>query len=260
MEQEINLETFDLITFDLDNTLAESKMPLDEEMAGLLGNLLAIKKVAVASGASLLQYKNQFLDHLKATPKQLANLFLLPTSGASMYEYDQVVSDWRQIYSNNLTTEEKNKILSAFESAFTEINLIKPEKIFGVLLEDRGTQITFSGLGSQAPLDLKKAWDPDRKKKTALANVLSRELPEFSVKVGGLSSVDVTKKGIDKAYGLTQLASHLNMDINRIIYVGDELSREGNDAPVLNLGIRCFPVPGGLKETKELVRVILSLK
>jgi hypothetical protein len=41
----------ELIVFDLDGTLAESKSPLDAEMSALLHELLGIVKVAVISGA-----------------------------------------------------------------------------------------------------------------------------------------------------------------------------------------------------------------
>lgn len=254
-----NLETFDLVVFDLDNTLAKSKMPLDEEMAELLRRLLVLKKVSVESGAALPQYKKQFLDYLAAPAGLLPNLYLLPTSGASLYEYDPSVADWKQIYFHNFTAGEKEKIMAAFELAFAETEMPKPEQLYGVLLEDRETQITFSGLGSEAPLELKNAWDPDRSRREKLIKVLVRELLDFSVKIGGSTSIDVTKKGIDKAYGLKQLVAHLNIDLGRVVYVGDQLSPDGNDAPALTLGIRCLAVPGGPEETKRLIRKILDL-
>jgi phosphomannomutase len=37
----------------------------------------------------------------------------------------------------------------------------KPEMVWGELIEDRGSQITFSAIGQQAPLEEKKRWDPD---------------------------------------------------------------------------------------------------
>ncbi|MDB2497399.1 hypothetical protein N9X25_09665 [Verrucomicrobiales bacterium] len=46
-----------LIVFDLDGTLAESKSPLDEEMAALLCLLLSLIKVAIISGGDWTQFK-----------------------------------------------------------------------------------------------------------------------------------------------------------------------------------------------------------
>lgn len=51
-----------LIVFDLDGTLAESKSPLDAEMAKLLGALLGVVKVAVISGGNWPQFENNCLQ------------------------------------------------------------------------------------------------------------------------------------------------------------------------------------------------------
>ncbi len=51
-----------LIVFDLDGTLAQSKAPLDVEMAALLNTLLGIVNVAVISGGDWPQFEKQVLD------------------------------------------------------------------------------------------------------------------------------------------------------------------------------------------------------
>jgi hydroxymethylpyrimidine pyrophosphatase-like HAD family hydrolase len=48
-----------LVVFDLDGTLAESKASIDSEMATLLGGLLGIVKVAVISGGDCLVDRGQ---------------------------------------------------------------------------------------------------------------------------------------------------------------------------------------------------------
>ena len=50
-----------LIVFDLDGTLAESKSSLDPEMSSLIHDLLGIVKVAVISGGAWKQFKDQLL-------------------------------------------------------------------------------------------------------------------------------------------------------------------------------------------------------
>ena len=59
----------DLIIFDLDGTLAESKQVVDAEMVGLLGRLLEQKKMAVISGGSFAQFEKQFLPGLEELEK-----------------------------------------------------------------------------------------------------------------------------------------------------------------------------------------------
>jgi len=55
---------------------------------------------------------------------------------------------------------------------------------------DRGSQITFSALGQQAPLDEKSGWDPDFVKRKSLKAILDTIIPEFSVRIGGATSID----------------------------------------------------------------------
>lgn len=254
MNNELTLDSFDLIAFDLDDTLAESKQPLDEEMAGLLASLLEQKKVAVVSGASFGQLSEQFLNRLNVPADQLEKLVLLPTSGASLYEHR---TDWQPVYENKLSSEDCSRIHQAFALAFTETGLAPETNPTGELIEDRGTQVTFSGLGSAAPVDLKRAWDPDHGKRDRLAAVLKRELPGFSVRIGGLSSIDVNPPGINKAYGLRQLANHLNLALDRIVYVGDALFPGGNDESVLELKIRAVAVKNA-GATKVFIRELLT--
>ncbi|MFA6898494.1 MAG: HAD-IIB family hydrolase, partial [Candidatus Paceibacterota bacterium] len=209
-----NLE---IVAFDLDDTLTLSRAPLDEEMAELLCRLLAIKKVAVISGASFEQFKKQFIGRLTCVDLNLKNLLILPTSGASLYGYD---GEWKQIYSHNLSEAERQKIFSAFDQVFKDTNFEMPEKIYGALVEDRGSQVTFSGLGSEAPLTLKTSWDPTHERRKKLAEALKKYLPDFAVSIGGATSIDVTKRGIDKAYGLQQLLGYAHLKPENLLYVG----------------------------------------
>ena len=185
-----------LIVFDLDGTLAESKASLDAEMAGLLTDLLEIVKVAVISGGDWPQFEKQVLAKLPHD-EHLKSLSLLPTCGTKFYQY---ASDWKKIYSEDFTSDEKSKIVSSLKQAI-EAAGFKVERVWGETIEDRGSQITFSALGQQAPIEEKKKWDPDFAKRKKIKALLDKLIPEFSVRLGGTTSVDVTKPGIDKAYG-----------------------------------------------------------
>src|SRR3546814_18248596 len=58
----------------------------------------------------------------------------------------------------------------------------------------------------QAPLDAKERWDPDFAKRQVIQADLRRRLPGLSITLGGTTSIDVTRKGVDKAYGLRRLS------------------------------------------------------
>jgi phosphomannomutase len=146
-----------LVVFDLDGTLAESKSSLDAEMSGLLHDLLTVVKVAVISGGDWPQFEKQLLSNLPRD-ERLANLSLLPTCGTKFYRYDS--ADWKKIYSEDFTTDQREKILSSLKKAIGVAGF-KIEKLWGEQIEDRGSQITFSALGQQAPLEEKERWDSD---------------------------------------------------------------------------------------------------
>ena len=95
-----------LVAFDLDDTLAPSKSPLDPRMAELLVRLLDTVEVCVISGGQFGQFRMQVVDRLtEATPTQLARLHLMPTCGTQYFRHSGAA--WDQLYAQNLTEDEK---------------------------------------------------------------------------------------------------------------------------------------------------------
>ncbi len=246
----------ELIIFDLDGTLNESKAPLDKEMSALLCELLAKTKVAVISGASFAQFKKQFLNNLSCTNDELSKLFLMPTSGSSLYKYEK--TNWTQIYTEMLSEEDSAKIQKAIESAVASANIELTENVFGELIENRGSQITYSGLGQEAPIELKKKWDPDHSKRDRIVSALTPLIPEFEARIGGTTSIDVTKKGIDKAYGVEKIKEYLNIQKEGMLFVGDAIFPGGNDYSVKKTGIETLQVSGP-EEVKGIIRKLLKI-
>lgn len=237
----IATDTVDLLAFDLDDTLAPSKSSLDPRMAQLLADLLPLVDVCVISGGQFGQFESQLIAKL---PESAAPLFgrlqLLPTCGTQYYRYD---GGWKQQYAENLTDKEKEDTLSALEANAKRLNLWE-SKTWGPILEDRGSQITFSALGQSAPVDAKKAWDPTGAKKESLRAAVAPLLPDLEVRSGGSTSIDVTRKGIDKAYGMRKLTEITGIPLARMLFVGDRLDEGGNDYPVKAMGVRTHSVTG----------------
>jgi phosphomannomutase len=241
-----------LIVFDLDGTLAKSKSSLDAEMSTLLRDLLGVAKVAVISGGDWPQFETQVLSHFPHD-QQLANLSLLPTCGTKFYRYS---GDWKKIYSEDFTADEKKKIIDSLNKAF-QVAGFKVEKVWGEVIEDRGSQITLSALGQQAPLAEKIKWDPDFAKRKKIKAILDPLIPGFSVRLGGATSIDVTKPGIDKAYGMCKLRDILGISLKEMIYVGDALFPGGNDYPAEQVGVISIPVRGP-EDTKRVIEAIIA--
>jgi hypothetical protein len=137
------------------------------------------------------------------------------------------------------------------------------EKTYGAILEDRGSQVSWSALGQDIVthlgaegVRLKEAWDPDNAKKNKFRDVAAELLPEFEVRVGGLTTIDVTKPGIDKAYGMRKLMEILSLSKEEILFIGDRLEEGGNDYPVKAFGIDCLAV-SGWEATATLVEALI---
>ena len=239
-----------LVVFDLDGTLTESKSPLDAEMAALLNTLLGLVKVAVISSGNWAQFEKQLLANLPHD-EHLKNLSLLPTCGTKFYKYE---FDWEQLYAENFTSAEKKKIISSLKQTI-DASKFKVEKVWGEIIEDRDSQITFSALGQQAPIEEKKKWDPDFTKRKKMKARLDDLIPEFSVRLGGTTSIDVTKPGIDKAYGIRKLRDILGITIDEMIFIGDALFPSGNDYPAKVAGVVSIQV----RDPNESKRVIEAL-
>lgn len=269
-----------LVAFDLDDTLAPSKTAMPPRMAAALRDLLDQVPVCIISGGQIGQFRDQVLAHLEATGEELGRLHLMPTCGTRYYSYAPTapaadapagqseptasgapaagvpsptpgMQGWTLVYANDLTPQQISKGFAVVEREARRLGLWE-EDTWGPVLEDRGSQITFSALGQQAPIDAKRAWDPDGTRKAALRDAVAPYLPDLEVRSGGSTSVDITLKGVDKAYGMQRLAQVTGLGLEDMLFIGDRLDPQGNDYPVKALGVPCHEV-AGWQETAQYV-------
>lgn len=246
-----------LVAFDLDGTLAESKQRLSLDMGEALAKLTSHMFVAIMSGASFEQFEKQFLPVLPESA-HLEKLFIFPTNAAQCYVYKG--GAWRSVYDHSFNIFEKGRITQALKESLEETGLshipqYKPE--WGQQVEDRGGQITFSALGQKAPVEVKSTWDPTREKRKPLYEALLRRLPDFSIGLNATTSIDITPKGINKAYGIRKLIEMTEVSIGEMLYVGDALEEGGNDSVVKQTGIHAVDVFGP-EETATVIAKVLK--
>lgn len=246
-----------VIAFDLDNTLADSKYAISLRMADLLNDLLHRFQVCVISGGKFEQFEQQLLKHLNSDPRVLTALHVMPTCGTCYFRFDATAGVWQQVYAEDLTADQRASIVAALERAADALGY-RPAKLWGAQIEDRGSQVTFSALGQDAPVASKQAWDPDGSRKQKLRDYVAKTIPEFEVRVGGSTSVDVTKPGIDKAYGIDKLIELLDVTKNDVLFIGDRLSEGGNDYPVKAMGVDCLEVTCW-QDTARVIETILEV-
>lgn len=237
-----------LIAFDLDGTLAPSKSTLPARMATLFNQLLEHYEVCIISGGKYELFQRQVLTQITDKPELLTKLHLMPTSGTRYYDFDPAAGDWKLNYAEDFTPEQKRQIIKALEEGLEESGYAG-EKTYGQTIEDRDSQITLSILGQEIVAELgdegvriKEAWDPDGTKKLAIRANIAPKIPDFEVRAAGATSIDVTKPGVDKAYGMKKLMAATGYSMSDILFIGDKLMDGGNDYPVLVMGIDCISV------------------
>ena len=241
----------ELVAFDLDGTLAESKQALKEPMGEALADLLGVAHVAVISGGDWPQFDKQVASRLPERADR-SKLWLMPTTGTKLFRYRD--GAWATVYAELFDDALKVKILAAFDEALAATGFT-PEQTWGERIEDRGSQITFSALGQQAPLDAKEHWDPDFAKRKVIQADLQKRLPGLSINMGGATSIDITREGVDKAYGLKKLRDESGIALDKMMFIGDAIFPGGNDYPAKQLGLDTVRV----RDPEETLSVIAAI-
>jgi len=191
----------------------------------------------------------------------LSRLYLMPASGSQLYYY---YKGWHCAYKESLNLREKVEIYNLFYEACAKVGILPSTKSHGEIAEDRDSQITFSFFGQLAPLTIKKPWDPDQQKRLKVAMAMKEILKDkYEVTVGGASSIDVTLKGRDKAYGMSKFIDYeyqpfkYKMNKDDVLFIADALFVGGNDHSVISTGVECISVKGP-EETEKAIKSILG--
>jgi hypothetical protein len=246
-----------IAAFDLDGTLTESKQPLSVEMAELLVKLTAVTKVVIISGGSYAQLEKQFLPFLPRTGLVKDNLILLPTSGSQCYEYDHHSGQWKITTEEGFPADVKARVMAVVKEIVESGQYEIPPQRWGEYIEDRGTQITLSALGQEAPIAEKQKWDPDQRKRRKIKAVLNARLPEVDIGIGGTTSLDILPKGFNKAVGLKRLTERFGYRLADLAFVADEVFPGGNNYSVFEAGVETIRV-NNPEETASVIKDWLS--
>ncbi|MFA6463681.1 MAG: alpha-glucan family phosphorylase [Candidatus Paceibacterota bacterium] len=214
-----------VIIFDMDGTLTPSLTPMDEEMTGLFLKLLANFKVGVISGAVFKKFETQIIDTLK-DKTNFSNLVILPANGTSFFIHKD---EWSPLYEKKLTNEEKKNIVDSAEETLKELNLFDRYSIERGKVDDKEGQMTLKMISGDRPIEEKLAWDPDRTRREPIRKLLQEKLPNFEVKIGGTTSIDITPKGADKGYAVKKILEYFNLPKEEALFMGDAIFPGGND-------------------------------
>ena len=257
-----------VLSFDIDQTLNIAKTPIPPEIAELLIKCLDHFEICPISGQKfdqfLIQIVNPMLEH-GVTPAQLAHLHLFVAQGTQYYRYGAEgetydEQNWEQVYNFPLEEAEVLKITAAIEQSAKELGYWEEDKLAegDEIIENRLSQVTFSALGQKAGTEEKYAWDPDTKKREKIVARAKELAPEFDFEIGGTTSINAIKPGMNKEFGMTKLLEELKVSKSEILYFGDMTQPGGNDYPVVQMGIDTITVRSH-EDTAYALRGILGV-
>jgi phosphomannomutase len=110
-------------------------------------------------------------------------------------------------------------------------------------LEDIQIFVAVADAGGVSPAEIKE--------------ILKPIIPEYSIQLGGSTSIDVTRPGVDKGYGVKKLHETLGVAIRDMIFVGDALFPGGNDYPAKQAGVVSIEVRDP-HETKRVIEATIA--
>ncbi|MES2201077.1 MAG: HAD-IIB family hydrolase [candidate division FCPU426 bacterium] len=213
-----------IIFADVDDTICVSTRPVEQDMALEIGRLVASGRVfGFVSGSTLEQLREQFEGRLKG------DYHLLGVSGTAY----AVVRDGHleKVYQGEIPLASRKALtvmLRDFAARHGLVSLTNEAD----QIQDRVSQMTFSALGRHAPEPLKRAFDPEGSIRKAWAAELRGSIGnDYSVSVGGTTSIDITLAGMDKGWGIRKFLKYHGWRAEDAVFFGDSLSPGGNDFP-----------------------------
>ncbi len=239
-----------VIIADVDETICESCQVISDEMATKINSLIAQGFiVAFVSGTHQSELKRMISNQIKGEHHILAN------TGTHYCVMNNETE--KEIHNEVFSTKEKEEILSAIAQVVQKFSLV-PLTSAKDQIQDRGSQITLVALGRNAPIEIKKAYDPDGKKRLEMLplfeNLLNHEEKKYEIKVAGTTSIDITRKGIDKEWAIRKFVNYYEISFSDILFFGDKIYPGGNDYPASKI-VDCISVKNPNETLKRLYEI-----
>lgn len=203
--------------FDLDATLTPSRQEIKPEMAEFLPTLG--RTIIVVSGSKNSQIRKQIGE---------LEVFLLGQNGNQAIDQSGKI-----LWENRLSLEEKDVVLEHINTILPQLDYHIPDR--NDLIEDRGSQISFSIYGHNAPPEDKKKCDGDFKKRRMLLETFPFISDSMEVQIGGSTCFDYFRKGLNKGTNTKRLIEAMDWSSDECVYFGDALFPGGNDETVIGV-------------------------
>ncbi len=219
-----------LIAFDLDGTLTQHKTKLDPINRGVLTELSKKYKLLMAGAGACMRIFNQ----MEQFP-----IDIIGNYGLEYAEYNYETK--------TLELKESNVLPCDRESVERRVTMLREQYGFTEYAGDNVQYhasgcVTFPILGTEAKIEDKLAFDPDRRKRRPIYNHVCEVFSEYNVFVGGSSSFDMAPKPFNKYYAIMEYAKKNGISEDEIAFVGDDYGPGGNDESVFYSPIRFITI------------------
>ena len=214
-----------LIALDLDGTLTQHRTPLEEKNRRVLEKLAQQTKLLMV-GAGTCQ---RIFDQMGHFP-----IDIIGNYGMQYAEYEAETKMLKVLRSENAAVQEQEIRRRAAEVR-RQFGL---ENFYGDTIEIHPTgMLTFSLVGTKAPLDVKLSCDPDRSRRRAMYSFVKELFCDYSVIIGGSSSFDMIPGAYGKCNALRRYLREHGLEEKDILYIGDDYEQGGGDHDVYAAGM-----------------------
>lgn len=240
-----------VLIFDVDGTVCDSC----QEMGHFMSKFLKEREETLVfiSGTDADE-----LERMVSSQFFRKDHYIFGSSGASAFYNNGAFNMWtKKLWDLTLSPSETKFLINTLKDFCKQHDLIPLTTQEDQIL-DRGSQITLSILGRKAPSEVKEKYDPDKKIREMLVKKLAPLIDDkFELKIGGTTSIDITLKGVNKAWALEKFILESGFSKKDILYFGDQLQEGGNDHIVKQTGITCIEVTSP-EDTLKKLRMLLD--
>ena len=240
--------------FDLDDTLALSFENPSDSMLERLRKLLDYIPVALITGRDFTWMSRDFLPAIVSSPRS-DRFFVLTEGAAQCFQWQD--GNWKELYGSTISDGEVQKIRKAVLESVEETGALDGISVSGEQFRRKKAMVAFATTGLDASKEYRYSWDPGNVRRSILRDAIAVKLPEFDVVMGGATSIDITRKGVNKAYGVRWLSEKLGVAPPEMLYVGDALFEGGNDAVVIPTGVQTRSVSSP-PETEKVIDELIA--
>lgn len=206
-----------IAAFDLDGTITQHRTPVSDEHIALLTKMAEKYKILMV-GAGMC---DRIFHQLREFPVDIIGCY-----GMQFCEYDKTSGGLKTVYFEHKECDKESVCERA--RAICDRHGYTDQKGELVCFHASGA-VTIALLGTDADIEDKLKFDPDRKKRRAFCNEVVEAFPDYNVFVGGSSSFDMAPKPYNKFFALDRYCRDNGISHDEVVFFGDDYGTGGND-------------------------------